>query len=80
MFLGTPTIGEAMTVKEIKREQAKSLPREDLAPYAGQWVALREGVVVAADLNPVSLRDNPAVQASDALQPVPTHSTGAFIY
>jgi hypothetical protein len=80
MFLGTPKIGEAMTVKEIKEEQAKSLPREDLAPYAGQWVALREGHVVAADLNPVSLRDKPEVLDTDVLQPVPTHSTSTFIF
>jgi hypothetical protein len=80
MFLGTPKIGEAMTVKEIRRQQAKNLPQEDLTPYAGKWVALRDGAVVAAEIDPVALRDRPEVNSTDVLTPVPTHSAGTFIF
>jgi hypothetical protein len=80
MSLGTPKIGEAMTVKEIKRQQAKNLPQEDLSPYAGKWVALRNGVVVASDIDAVTLRNRPEVEPSDVLTPVPTHTSGAFLF
>src|SRR3954468_2099621 len=60
-----------MTVQELEREQEKALPKDDLTPFEGQWVALRDGHVVAADLDPVALRDNAAVKDTDALIPVP---------
>ena len=65
-----------MTVAEIQQE---SLPKQDLSPYAGQWVALRDGLVVASDLDPVALRDNPVVRASDTLLPVPPAGEGIYI-
>jgi hypothetical protein len=80
MFSGTRKIGEAMTVKEIRRQQAKNLPQEDLSPHAGKWVALRDGRVVAVDIDPVALRDQPGVRSTDVLTPVPTHSAGTFIF
>jgi len=68
-----------MTVEELEREQQRLLPKEDLAPYAGQWVALRDGRVVAHDLDPVALRDKQEVVETDMLMPVPTGGRGIFI-
>ena len=68
-----------MTVEELERKQQGALPKEDLSPYAGQWVALRDGRVVAADLTGVALRNNPAVEADDIIMPVPPASGGVFI-
>ena len=61
-----------MPVDELTREQERILPKDDLAAYAGQWVALRDGLVVASDLDPVALRDHPDVRKDDLLVPVPT--------
>jgi Family of unknown function (DUF5678) len=64
-----------MTVEQLEREQQEVLPKEDLSPYAGQWVALRDGHVVAADLDPVALRDKDEVSETDILMPVPPEGT-----
>lgn len=68
-----------MTVEELEREQQRLLPKEDLAPFAGQWVALRDGRVIAHDLDPVVLRDHQAVLETDMLMPVPAGGRGIFI-
>jgi hypothetical protein len=68
-----------MTVEQLEREQAKVLPKDDLAPYAGQWVALRDGHVIAANLDPVALRNDPAVTSTDVLLPVPPSGEGVYI-
>lgn len=60
-----------MTVEELAREQQRTLPKDDLRPYAGQWVALRDGRVVTSALDPVTLRDHPDVRQDDLLTPVP---------
>ncbi len=60
-----------MPVDEIQREQAEAMAHEDLAPYAGQWVAIRDGKVVAADLDAVALRQRPEVKDGDLLLHVP---------
>ena len=62
-----------MTVAEHQQQLA---PKEDLAPYAGQWVALRDGYVVASALDAVTLRQNPEVRDDDVLVPVRRHGTG----
>jgi hypothetical protein len=64
-----------MTVKEIQRQQEAVMPKEDLEAYAGQWIALRDGHVVASDLDPVALRDNPDVSEDDTLIPVPAQGS-----
>lgn len=38
-------------------DQASLAPKEDLRPYAGKWVALRDGYVIASAEDSVSLRD-----------------------
>jgi hypothetical protein len=60
-----------VVVDEIKREQDESMPREDLVPFAGQWVAIRNGKVIASDLDALSLRNQPEVGPGDLLLPVP---------
>jgi hypothetical protein len=62
-----------VTVKEIQQQQEAVLPKEDLGSYGDQWVALRDGHVVASDLDPVALRDNPDVSEGDTLIPVPAN-------
>jgi hypothetical protein len=64
-----------VTVEEIRQQQEAVLPREDLESYRGQWVALRDGYVVASDLDPVALRDNPEVSRDDTLMPVPAEGS-----
>lgn len=56
-----------MTVQEIQRGLT---PKDDLTPYTGQWVALREGHVIAHDIDGVTLRNHPEVESSDVLMPV----------
>jgi Family of unknown function (DUF5678) len=52
---------------------------EDLTKYAGSWVAIRNGRVVAAALDSVELRNKPEVQGDDFLMPVPDAGSGAFL-
>jgi hypothetical protein len=68
-----------MVVEEIQLEQQAMMPKEDLAPYAGQWVALREGRVVANDLDAVALRDSRAVSGDDTLILVPAQGSELLI-
>ena len=60
-------------------DQASLAPKQDLRPYAGKWVALRDGYVVAAAEDSVSLRDDPAVDESDQLLPVPNPDSGIYV-
>jgi hypothetical protein len=54
-------------------QQADFAIREDLSEYAGSWVAIRDGKLVASALDPVELRDMPDVRHDDMLIPVPDH-------
>jgi hypothetical protein len=53
--------------------------REDLTQYAGSWVAIRGGRVVASALDAVELRDKPEVRENDVLMPVPDRTDGIYI-
>lgn len=68
-----------MTAEQLQREQDLGAPKEDLTPYAGQWVALREGYVVASDLSAVALRAQEGVSSTDTLMPIPASPGGTFI-
>jgi hypothetical protein len=57
-----------MPVFEIQNEP---LVTENLTSYEGSWVAIRDGKVVASALNSTELRDDPAVETTDTLMPVP---------
>ncbi len=59
--------------------QADLVIREALTPYAGSWVAIRDGKVVASALDAVELRDKPEVHADDMLMPVPDRTKGVYI-
>jgi len=68
-----------MAVQVIQQEQQAMMPKEDLARYAGQWVALRDGHVVTSDLDAVALRDDPAVSDLDTLILVPAQGSDLLI-
>jgi hypothetical protein len=51
---------------------------EDLTPYAGSWVAIRDGKVIASALDSVELRNSPDVDEDDFLMPVPDKGSGTF--
>jgi hypothetical protein len=59
--------------------QSDLVIREDLTPYAGSWVAIRDGKVVASALDAVQLRDTPEVHEDDVLMPVPDRTDGVYI-
>lgn len=59
--------------------QADLAIHEDLTPYAGSWVAIRGGKVVASALDSVELRDQPDVHDDDVLMPVPDRTEGVYI-
>jgi hypothetical protein len=63
----------------IQTAQRETIPHEDLSPYAGQWVALRDGHVVASDIDAVALRANPEVGEDDMLVPVPRDGSAILI-
>jgi len=65
-----------MTVAE---RQQKLAAKQDLSRYAGQWVALRDGYVIAAALDAVTLREQPGVQEDDILIPVRRHGAGVNV-
>ena len=52
---------------------------EDLSPYAGSWVAIRNGKVMASALDPVELREKPEVDDDDVLLPVTDRTDGVYI-
>jgi hypothetical protein len=59
--------------------QSDLVIREDLTPYAGSWVAIRHGKVVASALDSVELRDTTEVHDDDVLMPVPDRTEGVYI-
>jgi hypothetical protein len=54
--------------------------QEDLTKYAGSWVAIRDGKVIASALDSVELRNNPDVTEDDFLLPVPDAGAAAFLF
>lgn len=60
-------------------DQASLAPKEDLRPYAGMWVALRDGYVIASAEDSVTLRDDPVVDESDQLLPVPNPDSSIYV-
>ena len=49
------------------------VPKEDLGPFAGEWVALRRGYVVEHDRDLGRLREHPSVRVDDVFFRVPRH-------
>jgi hypothetical protein len=77
--MGIATGWDAMTNATLDQSQTALMPKEDLTPYEGQWVALRAGHVVASDVSAIALRDQPAVEPSDMIMRVPNNTQVAFI-
>jgi len=61
------------------KAQAAHWPEEDLSPYMGRWIAVRDGKVIASDLSLSALRSQPEVKPSDVFMPVPRTRAGYFI-
>jgi hypothetical protein len=65
--------------ESFRRAQTKLEPKENLAPYMGKWVALRNGRVVASGLSAKQLRSHPEAQPTDAIIPIPRSRAGHLI-
>lgn len=59
--------------QEFRRAQSALEPREDLAPYAGRWVVLRDGKVIASDFDPQRLFEREDAEDDDVILPVANH-------
>ena len=59
--------------REAERAQRESAPKESLAPYRGEWVALRKGYVVGHDRDLARLMEQPDVRDDDLFWPVPLY-------
>lgn len=56
---------------EVQREQRDWVPKEDLTPFVGEWVALRRGRVVDHDSDLAVLRRKDTVRGDDVVLRVP---------
>lgn len=66
------------TAEEIQELQRGLFPKQDLTRFAGRWVALRDGHVIAHASTLAALEAHPAVRPDDVLTPVP-RGGGAFV-
>jgi hypothetical protein len=64
---------------DLRRAQTELDAKVDLSPYLGEWVALRDGLVVASDEVVEALLDRPEVHESDVLMPVSPSRSGYFV-
>lgn len=64
---------------DVERAQAALQPQEDLAPYAGQWVVLRHGHVVAHGPDPAQLAGSADFHAGDILVSVGADGDSLFL-
>jgi hypothetical protein len=56
----------------VLQHQGAVVIKDDLTPYRGRWVAIRDGHVVADALDSVELRDRKDVHEDDYLMLVPS--------
>jgi hypothetical protein len=72
---GGPILGRVrLTRKQIRgiqQDQLDASPNEDMRPYAGQFVAIRKGCVVAAHFDVRRLVEDPRYREGDVIAPVP---------
>jgi hypothetical protein len=71
-----------MTALRVMREQQLLAPSEDqdFSRYAGMWVLLREGAVVAAGSDPSELMEQGDTRDTDVLVRVPDEGTDAALF
>lgn len=65
--------------ESFREAQAKLDAKEDLAPYMGRWVAVRDGKVIASDLSLSALQSQAPVDSSDVFMPIPRTRPGFLI-
>lgn len=65
-----------MPTQEIQRD---SITDDDLSPYRGMWIAVRDGHVIASDIDPSRLLAQSLVTEDDWLVPVPSESNGTYL-
>ena len=65
-------------VEALERQQRSALSLQDFALYKRQWVALRDGEVIASNESGVVLRHHPEVRSGDILMPVPPRGTAVW--
>jgi len=65
--------------ESFREAQAKLDAKEDLAPYMGRWVAVRDGKVIASDLSLSALQSQEQVESSDVFIPIPRTRAGFLI-
>ena len=63
---------------EETEDDELALPEDDLEHYDGEWVAVRDGKVVAHDVDPEALQANPAVLPTDDVFPVGDPPSGFY--
>ena len=63
---------------EESGETERALPADDLEHYGGQWVALREGTLVAHAPDLEALQAHPAVLPTDDVFPVGDPPSGFY--
>jgi hypothetical protein len=61
-----------ITDKTLLKRQQRLASTESLGSYAGQWVALREGRVIASARTLRALRSQTDLRANDVLRKVPS--------
>jgi Family of unknown function (DUF5678) len=65
------------TLEETEDDEL-ALPEDDLEHYDGEWVAVRDGKVIAHDVDPEALQANPAVLPTDDVFPVGDPPSGFY--
>jgi hypothetical protein len=68
-----------MIAQELLHQQRELAPKQDLAEFAGQWVVLRDGHVVAHAHEMAELMSQDVLSDRDALIRVPD-PPGSFAY
>jgi hypothetical protein len=53
---------------------------DDLTPFEGQWVAVRDGHVVAHNADPARLFEDPSVEEGDEFIPVGPRGVRLFLF
>lgn len=66
-----------MSVLELKQQELEIL--DDLTPFAGRWVAIRDGHVIASDEDPQRLQQDPDVRSTDTFVAVGDDSTAFYL-
>ena len=67
-----------MTTLTAKTLQNGPLVLDDLSPYRGSWVAIRDGHVIDSALDPVELRDRSTVNENDVFPLVPSENASTL--